>query len=240
MAPIANCLDRLQTETNAYLGILLPNIQLTINTLEKLRDGNELHHARPLVVALLESLEKRFSQVFSDENVLLATALHPHYTLAVLKKITPDKVSSVKELLKKALKDRVNTEVNPKLSSTESNIVAPDPGVEGLLLEDEIEETSRKEEEWDEALNKAINRWRRSHTAVALGRNLFPVEYREAWVSTFIKFNTPIPSSAAIERVFSIAGDIMRPKRSSLAAHNFEKLVFVKGNADLMGYEKLT
>lgn len=47
----------------------------------------------------------------------------------------------------------------------------------------------------------------------------------------FIKYNTSLPSSAAAERLFSTAGDILRPKRSSLTANNFEQLVMLKGNS---------
>ena len=50
----------------------------------------------------------------------------------------------------------------------------------------------------------------------------------------FIKYNTPLPSSAAVERLFSTAGDVLRAKRSSLDEVNFEELVFLKGNMDLL------
>ena len=40
-------------------------------------------------------------------DVLMATALHPHYTPAVLKKITPDSVAAVKEKLVNELKTAI-------------------------------------------------------------------------------------------------------------------------------------
>lgn len=46
----------------------------------------------------------------------------------------------------------------------------------------------------------------------------------------FMKYNTPIPSSAAVERMFSLGKDIMRPKRSRLSDKHFEMLVFLQGN----------
>ena len=39
------------------------------------------------------------------------------------------------------------------------------------------------------------------------------------------------PSSAEAERLFSTAGTILLPKRSSLTASNFEQLVLLKGNS---------
>ena len=46
----------------------------------------------------------------------------------------------------------------------------------------------------------------------------------------FIKFNTPIPSSAAVERLFSTRKDVLRPKRSRLTDKHFEMLLFLTKN----------
>ena len=44
----------------------------------------------------------------------------------------------------------------------------------------------------------------------------------------FIKFNTPIPSGAAIERLFSTRKDVLRPKRSRLTDKHYKMLLFLK------------
>ena len=46
----------------------------------------------------------------------------------------------------------------------------------------------------------------------------------------FIKFNTPISSSAAVERLFSIGKDVLKPKRSRLTDKHFEMLLFLRKN----------
>ena len=61
----------------------------------------------------------------------------------------------------------------------------------------------------------------------------FPEGHREAWIKLFIRYNTALPSSAAAEQLFSTAGGILRPRRSSLTASNFEQLVLLKGNSRL-------
>ena len=48
-------------------------------------------------------------------------------------------------------------------------------------------------------------------------------------VELIIRYNTPIPSGAAVERMFSLRKDILKPKRSSLSDDHFEILVFLKG-----------
>ena len=46
----------------------------------------------------------------------------------------------------------------------------------------------------------------------------------------FIRYNTPIPSSAPVERLFSVAGLIRTAKRNRLSDHMFETLVLLKAN----------
>ena len=46
----------------------------------------------------------------------------------------------------------------------------------------------------------------------------------------YIKFNSPIPSSAAVERLFSTGKDVLKPKRSRLTDKHFEMLLFLRKN----------
>ena len=103
-----------------------------------------------------------------------------------------------------------------------------------LVAEEEPGSSRRLEEELFETFERAIDRWKRSVSKLTLDKKLFPQEYRDVWIQVFLKYNTSLPSSAAVERIFSTAGDIIRPKRSSLSSSNFEELVFWKGNLDLL------
>ncbi|KAG0724121.1 SHC SH2 domain-binding protein 1 B [Chionoecetes opilio] len=49
-------------------------------------------------------------------------------------------------------------------------------------------------------------------------------------IDLFLRYNTAMPSSAAVERLFSLGKDINRAKRSSLSDENFNMLMFMKGN----------
>ncbi|KAG0727703.1 hypothetical protein GWK47_034103 [Chionoecetes opilio] len=49
-----------------------------------------------------------------------------------------------------------------------------------------------------------------------LEQAMFPALSRAAWVDVFVKYNTAIPSSAAVERLFSQGSYIMKAKRASI------------------------
>ena len=50
----------------------------------------------------------------------------------------------------------------------------------------------------------------------------------------FIELNTPLPASAACERLFNVGGLIFRPHRSSMTDVNFENCILVKCNKELV------
>ena len=46
----------------------------------------------------------------------------------------------------------------------------------------------------------------------------------------FVKYNTALPSNAAVERLFLTEKDALRPQRAGLSDEHFNMLVFLKGN----------
>ena len=251
MGPVAECLNEIQGEANAYMGNLLPHLMILRGQLVQAMGRTDLSYAKSLAKALVDGFAKRFDRLFEDEQLLLATAVHPHWGFVAIQTLNPDKVQSVKNLL---VQELVSLTVEPRAgtttttpSNTESGATQPETSDQGPMDTDLIVKfvlagntpppdvaLQRREEELTELFQRAVGRWQRTPTAKPLHPDLFPMEYRQSWLSVFLKHNTPLPSSAAVERIFSTAGDIIRPKRSCLTASNFEELVFLKGNLDLL------
>ena len=81
-------------------------------------------------------------------------------------------------------------------------------------------------------MDKTTDGWLRIHNKILIKKHPFPSYHKEAWVELFIQYNALLSSSGVAERMFSSAGDILRAKRISPAAINFEQLGFMHGNMD--------
>lgn len=49
----------------------------------------------------------------------------------------------------------------------------------------------------------------------------------------FLKYNTAVPSSASVERLFSVANEVLTKKRARLADSNIEKQLLLSSNKGL-------
>ena len=52
-----------------------------------------------------------------------------------------------------------------------------------------------------------------------------------------VKLNTPLPASAACERLFSIAGLVFSPRRARLNSQNFENQLLLKMNRKFFSFK---
>jgi hypothetical protein len=237
MKPVATCLDILQAEEKAYMGIFLPTIKLMKDQVAVLRTDNSIEEGQELISYLLENPTKpnvafkgRFQHLFEDKDLLMATALHPHFKLGVVGYMNIQK----KEDIKRAIVNEALMKVRPleEIGGGEMQQGVEDDPFRYMRDEEVVATQGRLEED----MEKTYDGWNRLrvNSSTRVTSDQFPLLHRNVWLELFIKYNTPLPSSAAVERLFSIGSDILRPKRSTLTADNFEKLVFIKGNLQLL------
>ncbi|KAG0729673.1 hypothetical protein GWK47_029856 [Chionoecetes opilio] len=112
MTPVAICLDRMQSDTAAYMGNLLPDLMLLRQRLETVKNSN-LRYAGNLVEYLLEQDDhrhgfyKRFGGLFDEDDLLMATATHPAHTLHAINYLNEAAYTTIKNRVIREMVDIV-------------------------------------------------------------------------------------------------------------------------------------
>jgi hypothetical protein len=81
MKPIADALDVFQNEVKMSVGCVLPVLTVLKEKLVMFQDDGSVIHCVPLVNYLLEGVERRFSPLFTDSNMILAAISYPHFKI---------------------------------------------------------------------------------------------------------------------------------------------------------------
>ena len=223
MRPVSLALDQLQSEEKAFMGILLPTLAMAIKKLRDVLANNEVAVCVPLVTVLIDSIKKRFHEVPHCTEYELAAAIHPYFRLSWLSWLyNNDEVAAVEK--ESQLEMRLINVVERQSRSHESSgeeVLVEDPNNDffGSLFESQKRRKTSVAKMVESYLRDPPNK--DILAALYVCKNLKNV---------FIKLNTPLPSSAAVERLFSLGKDVLRPKRASLSDEHFEMMVFLKGN----------
>ncbi|KAG0722743.1 hypothetical protein GWK47_043938 [Chionoecetes opilio] len=224
MKPLVTSLDKLQMEKEAYMGVLRPTLDVLRDSLRALK-AKPFKYARPLLEYLLEN-------PLSDKR---PKAIHPLFKLPVVHLLNPEKVDAVKSRLLFEVTKQAVLDTSEGSSPDEDEEVdffkalrSPGPTATEGTNSTRLSNKMGKELE-SQCSEKQKNK--------LLEQGMFLALSRAAWVDVFVKYNTAIPSSAAVERLFSQGVDIMKAKRASLTSNTCERLVFMKGNMDLLKME---
>lgn len=225
MGPVAHALDKLQGENQAYLGCLLPIIAVTSLNLKKINEEKYLDYCKPLVTTLSDAIEKRFGHLLSDQEYQLATAFHPRFRLLWLEKFRPAMVDRVRRLMETALEQALSDEQQSLASGNEESTeeAAGDSFFADFALSRAASSSGSARSLKVKAQSLLVT-WLDGSSKNDLSAATFLGE--PALIKLFVKYNTAIPSSAAVERLFSIGKEILRARRCMLTDSTFEKLMF--------------
>ena len=220
---VAYYIDKLQGDKHMHYGFLSPCLISLRNKLTlKLNETEKLKYCRPLIIGLLKSVEKRFQNFFEvkDEGrfAAIAATVHPRFKTEWMQSL-PSKVqkeiqdavfSEAKEIYKNTVKKRVINsdfmfQAVPSTSTPNTTSVnnAGDFKIVCILSNYINSEVTDK---FDEVLGNDVIQ------------------------EMFIKFNTPLPSSASCERFFTYSTMANVPKYNRLNDTNFEIRVCLKAN----------
>ncbi|XP_050547892.1 uncharacterized protein LOC126909503 [Daktulosphaira vitifoliae] len=217
MEPIACSLDLLQSEKSMYFGYLIPTVEELIHkyTLFNL-DSSISMKIKPLVNSILNGIKARFENVFNDKFLTIAAISHPKFKTAWIKNDVKKQLAI--EYFKNACTEEYKEDRSSSDDEFKKDRSSPD--------DDFFNSWSKSSSEDNKTLNIEIDQY----LGVSPNKNLECLNSLPTVKSVFRKYNTPLPSSASVERVFSIGGATMTKRRTNMTDDNFEKIMILKCN----------
>lgn len=225
MKPIAVALDKLQEEENCYYGCLIPTLLVTKESLSAVKQNNlQLRCCMPLLEAVLSGYTARFQKYLDLDpqimDAILASVSHPYFKLrwvSLTEGGKCDKTEEVKTQLKFSLQMAVRKITSSNVDMEER---CSDSGDDDFFQSLEGSSTTPHNKEDLEVL----------HYFQDTSKNLSCLLHYPNVLKVFKRYNTALPSSAPVERLFSFSGMIHNPKRTRLSDAKFEQLVLLKAN----------
>lgn len=241
MQPVAAALDSLQGDSDCFYGMLLPKLVQLRNKLKSLETGSEsypdLQHAKPLISAILGGMSSRYGDLLelrpAAKDAIVAAVSHPKYKLRWVPPERKEEMTGifVAAVTSSAAAERSALEQEQSTSATTSSededygyqTATVQHAASGHVDSDTLVET-RANRARVEALNFLDDRSKVLQTLSS---------YKNV-CSVFLKYNTCLPSSAPVERLFSIGGLILTPRRNNLSDAAFQQLLMLKTNSSFV------
>ncbi|XP_029900922.1 uncharacterized protein LOC115354630 [Myripristis murdjan] len=204
MSPFAKAVDVLQGEASVQMGWLVPTITLLKTKLQHIRLSSKF--CVPLVDALQAGLERRFGQMLADPELIAAAILVPKFRTCWTSDENILKLGL--DFIKSHLKEQ--SVVHPSDTSCSSE----EEDFFSVIKQRDAQENSKQLESY----------------LACPADTMDVLKSFPAVCNLSLKLNTPLPASAACERLFSTAGLIFRPKRARLDSKNFENQLLLRLN----------
>jgi len=217
MKPIVLAMNVLQGEKTTYLVTLIPTIMGVKSKLDQSTD----RLVSPLVSGLSAGIHRRFQAVLSDKEHLITSVLHPNFKLHFLPEDARLNIKRTVVGYVQQIADEIcDTDCHPgdyagqqmptaapldKEEDLYSFMTLPDHAARGTSISKEVEEFLQSKARGIQSL--------KDYPSVA---------------NAFVKANSTLPSSAAVERLFSTAGLILSPRRCRMTDQLFDRVVFLK------------
>ncbi|CAG9793243.1 unnamed protein product [Diatraea saccharalis] len=226
--PLAEAIQSLQGEKDIYYGSLLPELVRIQHVIKCLRTEN-LKYCSSLLDVIEENLNRRFKKFLQLEpaanDAILASVSQPFFKMRWVPKARKEYVKELiltetrkinrTEKLKSEALDNIEGDIKKKLKDESYYMFLEDSDSSVASAENTGSTGSTADFETLQYLNN-------KDTDIK-SLNAYPTIKK-----IFFKYNTCLPSSAPVERLFSLGGMIMRPHRRKMSDKLFEELILLK------------
>lgn len=182
-----------------------------------------------------QSVERRFEEFFElftpkGQSAIIATLSYPRFKTKWFTCITPHEQNRIKTLFKHEIAKDVskNTDTGMRAATDFENTFFDFESDSGSEIDLQLQEKQTPKTRAEVIMSQYFAEEDRTFNVLD--------RYPEIKI-IFKQYNTPLPSSASVERVFSYATMINLPKSSKLSDNMFEQRVVMKTNIN--SYKKL-
>jgi len=182
-----------------YLGYLLPTV-IQLQTKYKDLLKKKMDYCKPLILSIIEGIDKRFYSQLKDPFFIISSVSHPFFKTVWID--NQDDKSEALTLFKEAAIHLSSLPISnhSQTSLGNQNFVDDKPSFFDWNSSQDSPEITTVENEINMYLSKSPQ------------KDLLCFQNLPVLKNVFIQFNTPLPSSAPIERVFSVGGAVLTKK----------------------------
>lgn len=220
--PIAEAIRSLEGDKEIYYGCLQPELIRMQKILASLEMDNPVY-CGPLIEIIKESIEKRFEKFDLEDtrskDSILAAVSYPFFKL---KWVPKNKKEHVKELFITEVRKFKNENLKSGLQSQTSER-KKEKSESYYMFQDSDSSATSEGGSANTTIDLETLQYLKDECTSLEMLNAYPTIKK-----VFLKYNTSLPSSAPVERLFSYGGMIMRPHRRKMSDDVFEQLVLLK------------
>lgn len=233
LKPLASALEKLQGEKRMYYGYVIPTLMVCRRELSSAKTNN-LRFCESLLNAAIRGIETRFNNLLTlgndSKDAVIATVTHPYFKLKWLN-LVEDKTENRQK--KQDFRNWVIDAAQAFVADKDVDVIEDScSNIDNDDDDDYYGGMEERGEATDDKIRLEIMHYLQDNDNKLSNLDKYPVIKK-----MFIYFNTTLPSSAPVERLFSMAKIICEPHRNRLSHKHFEELVLLKANKFNLEYE---
>lgn len=215
LKPLAHSINLLQGEKNCYFGYVIPTLlSLKAKLSEKVAQVQFSSH---ILLAVIKAIDTRFAAVLVSHEARMAASTIPKFRLWWL---ADDERESMKRTMVQEARllntDPTNTE--PTSATGHASMGNEPEDDDTFFCFQSAQETSSTAEE-------EVQRYLQDPDKTLASLKTYPTIR-----ALFLKYNTTLPSSAPVERLFSHGGLVFSPHRNRMTDKHFEQVLLLRYN----------
>ncbi|XP_034045365.1 uncharacterized protein LOC117527238 [Thalassophryne amazonica] len=215
--PLAFALELFQAEQKCYLGLVIPTVLSLKNKLNEQKAG--AHYLADVINAIVVAIDVRFQELFASTEAKIATATTPQFRLWWMA------ASEREEMCSLLAAEAAQTEPCHETEANTSRNLLTIESEDDFFSYGPVKTAGQNQQRgvMDE-IRKYLE---------GTGKSLECLQDFPRVKQLFLKYNTTLPSTAPVQRLFSQKGNLVATQRNFLTDDYFERIQLLRYNSSL-------